>query len=327
MNLVPGDRIPNFQLPAADGRSRVFYFEVTGKPLLLLASKASPEVTGRYLAAITGRRSDVAGLGGEIQAVSADLAQTSDFGGPHYQDQDGKLLDHLLSAGGGETVWLIADANQRLVGAVSAQDPDKAAGEAVDALKTHINRPMAPVQTLSYGAPVIMLDNMLGPDIRQELIDAWRADNREGLVNDGFSNAPDASVKKNREHEVVDPDLKRRVAMTLGPRIAGELEKACNFIQPLRFEAFTVLSYTDDREDFFAAHRDNIRSTQKRRFAMSLNLNDGFEGGELMFPEYGDHKYLPGAGGAAIFSCALLHQALPVTKGQRWVMVTFMCDP
>ena len=63
--------------------------------------------------------------------------------------------------------------------------------------------------------------------------------------------------------------------------------------------------------------------TQKRRFAMSLNLNDGYEGGELWFPEYGKHKYLPAAGSGVIFSCSLLHEALPVTKGQRWVMVTF----
>ena len=87
-----------------------------------------------------------------------------------------------------------------------------------------------------------------------------------------------------------------------------------------------ISSFSDDREDFFAPHRDNLRQTQKRRFAMSLNLNEGYEGGELWFPEYGKHKYLPAAGAGVIFSCSLLHEALPVTKGQRWVMVTFMCD-
>ena len=170
------------------------------------------------------------------------------------------------------------------------------------------------------------MNNLIDLDLCSRLIENWKKDHQEGQVNDGKSNAPDVSIKKNREHVVRDPDLFREIASTIGPRIAPELEKAFNFEQRLRFEAFTVLSYSDDREDFFAPHRDNLRQTQKRRFAMSLNLNEGYEGGELWFPEYGKHKYLPAAGAGVIFSCSLLHEALPVTKGQRWVMVTFMCD-
>ena len=30
---------------------------------------------------------------------------------------------------------------------------------------------------------------------------------------------------------------------------------------------------------------------------------------------------------ACVFSCSLLHEALPVTKGRRFVLTTFMCDP
>ena len=59
---------------------------------------------------------------------------------------------------------------------------------------------------------------------------------------------------------------------------------------------------------------------------MSLNLNDDYEGGELTFPEFGPTLYKPRAGMAAVFSCSLLHEALPVTRGRRFVLTTFFRD-
>ena len=82
-----------------------------------------------------------------------------------------------------------------------------------------------------------------------------------------------------------------------------------NYRTPLRFEMLTVLGYDSSRKDFFGPHRDNLRAEQRRRFALSLNLNDGYEGGELVFPEYGPHKFAPPKGAGAIFSCEVLHEA------------------
>ena len=77
-------------------------------------------------------------------------------------------------------------------------------------------------------------------------------------------------------------------------------------------------------QHFFGAHRDNgAPTTADRAFAVSLNLNDDFEGGELVFPEYAGVRVSPPAGGAAVFSCSLLHQVLPVTRGRRFVLTTF----
>ena len=60
---------------------------------------------------------------------------------------------------------------------------------------------------------------------------------------------------------------------------------------------------------------------------MSLNLNAGeFDGGEVWFPEFGRQTFVPPAGGAVVFSCSLLHEALPVTKGKRYVFLPFLYD-
>ncbi len=58
---------------------------------------------------------------------------------------------------------------------------------------------------------------------------------------------------------------------------------------------------------------------------MTLNLNtEDYVGGELVFPEYGPHKYRPESGGGVIFSCSLIHEALPVTSGRRFTLLTFL---
>jgi predicted 2-oxoglutarate/Fe(II)-dependent dioxygenase YbiX len=60
---------------------------------------------------------------------------------------------------------------------------------------------------------------------------------------------------------------------------------------------------------------------------VTLNLNTGdYEGGALRFPEFGRRTYQPPAGGATVFSCALLHEATPVTRGVRYAFVPFLYD-
>jgi predicted 2-oxoglutarate/Fe(II)-dependent dioxygenase YbiX len=51
-----------------------------------------------------------------------------------------------------------------------------------------------------------------------------------------------------------------------------------------------------------------------------------FEGGDLRFPEYGRQTYRPPTGGAVVFSCSLLHEATPVTKGRRYAFLPFLYD-
>ena len=58
---------------------------------------------------------------------------------------------------------------------------------------------------------------------------------------------------------------------------------------------------------------------------MSINLNtEEFEGGELVFPEFGNRRYRPETGAAIVFSSSLLHEALQVTKGRRFVFLAFL---
>ena len=339
-----GDRLINFALPDAFGVSRIFYFEVAGGPAVVLAydtiRRSAAEQALRSLAASA---EDLRARGAELFAITADdLAVTRDtaerFGldFPLFSDQEGAVLPILLaprpprfpetSPSPCAVATFVLDPNQRVLGTI---DEGPAENHGPGALALLAAEPAADdgCHTLARGAPVLTLPDVFEPALCQRLIESWRQDHQEGGVSDGTRNLRDESKKRNLEHVVLDPDLSRQIKLTLARRIGPELVKVFHFNQPFRFEGFTVLSYRDDRQDFFGVHRDNVRPTRLRRFAVSLNLNDDFEGGALSFPEFGPHLYRPRAGAAVVFSCALLHEALPVTRGQRWVLTTFFCDP
>jgi predicted 2-oxoglutarate/Fe(II)-dependent dioxygenase YbiX len=137
-----------------------------------------------------------------------------------------------------------------------------------------------------------------------------------------------------------DPNRKRRADCVLDDerlrvdcrarilrRLAPEIAKAFQF-RVTRMERDIVACYTAEEAGWFGAHRDNTTAgTAHRRFAVTLNLNaEDYEGGDLRFPEFGARSYRAPTGGAAVFSCSLLHEALPVTRGERFAFLPFLYD-
>ena len=63
----------------------------------------------------------------------------------------------------------------------------------------------------------------------------------------------------------------------------------------------------------------------RRAPRITINLNAGdYDGGDLRFPEYGGRTYRAPTGGAVVFSCSLLHEATPVTRGKRYAFLPFL---
>lgn len=78
----------------------------------------------------------------------------------------------------------------------------------------------------------------------------------------------------------------------------------------------------------FSVHRDNLSPAgAQRRLALSINLNTGaYQGGTLRFPEYGGVEYAPPPGAALVFAGALAHEVTPVRAGERFALISFLCD-
>ena len=135
--------------------------------------------------------------------------------------------------------------------------------------------------------------------------------------------------KRRLDLDITDPAMVRVLAQTIGRRIAPRDGEGLCLPGLWASTASRSAAIPADREDHFRAHRDNlVPGTQNRRFAITLNLNgDEYEGGELIFPEYGPDRYKTHNGGAVIFSCSLLHEVVPVTSGERFALLTFLRTP
>jgi predicted 2-oxoglutarate/Fe(II)-dependent dioxygenase YbiX len=324
-----GDRMPAFKLPDASGAIRDFSAEVTGRPALLLLAERLADGPGATLWSLLAAQAprlaeagvELFAISGDSQAALADLDPPAGIATLAVREPDRKLSQMLLA---GQPVRLLAlDANQRVLAAPGGADPLaqlEAALAAVSAWRLGVGE----ATPAGIGAPVLVLPRVIPPELCGQLIRLWETQNQEGRVSAGSNeNFYSADRKKNREHVVSDPAIAQQVLRYVTRRIGPELAKVFNYTQPYRFESFIVLGYQVERKDFFGRHRDRYLPEHPRRFAMSLNLNDDYDGGWLRFPEYSNQLYRPPAGGACIFSCLLLHEALPVTRGRRFAMTTF----
>ncbi|WP_020399025.1 2OG-Fe(II) oxygenase [Kordiimonas gwangyangensis] len=179
-------------------------------------------------------------------------------------------------------------------------------------------------------APVLMVPRVLSPSFCRALIDYYKAGDAQ---ESGFMRAEgnktvgmtDPSFKRRMDVNIVDERLKVGLRSSLVTRLVPELKKAFQY-EATRIERYIVACYDSQSQGFFKPHRDNTTSgTAHRRFAVTINLNaEDFEGGELRFPEFGMRTYKAPTGGAVVFSCSLLHEAMPVTAGTRYATLPFL---
>ena len=112
----------------------------------------------------------------------------------------------------------------------------------------------------------------------------------------------------------------------IGRRICPEIKKAFQFAVS-RIERDLVARYDAETGGHFGPHRDDVGAlVAHRRFAVSINLNDAFDGGEISFPEYSPQRFKTAPGAAIVFSGSILHQVSRVTRGRRYVFLTFLFD-
>ena len=124
----------------------------------------------------------------------------------------------------------------------------------------------------------------------------------------------DPNHKRRKDYVIEDQQLIRQLQGRIIRRINPEILKVHHF-KATRMERYIVSCYSADDGGHFRAHRDNTtKGTAHRRFAVSINLNAEFEGGEVSFPEYGPRSYKAPPGGAVIFPCSLLHAVSKVIQ-------------
>jgi predicted 2-oxoglutarate/Fe(II)-dependent dioxygenase YbiX/peroxiredoxin len=334
--IILGDPVPWFSLPVVTGGS--FDLQATAGRWVVLSfvgSLADPRATAevaelaRLSAAFsedhliigcvfTGQASDTDSLTDSLGAISSG---TLSF----LADRDGAVSRSFGAAEMPRTI--ILDPMLRAVADIAWDIPQGHADMVRNVLQG------LPRVDDSAGvpmfAPALMVPRVFSFGICDFLMQFYET---QGAVDSGFQfdvdgktvTLSDWRLKRRSDVAVGVPEVRELIRDHIVRRLVGPIERYFQF-KVTRMDRYVVACYDSAVAAHFHRHRDNINAgAQHRRFALSINLNKDFEGGDLAFPEFGTKAYRPSEGGALVFSCGALHQVTPVTKGKRYAFLAFM---
>lgn len=331
--LVCGDRAPVCFGMAAD---RTFYCseaQYGRAALLLLCGAGAVALVGAVIQQLASCRETFAASGTDVLLI-VDAAPVRLFGDAHgfaglRVVECGRFLTDC-GAGRDDLAIVLVDRNQRIVFAADARALSDIPAACLNALAT---LPREPATDIVAPAPVILLPNLLPPEVCQALItlhhDNPTADG--GVAREGIDGRPIHVVdhdKKQRRDFLIPPGgrLHNGLGDLLVRRARPEIAKA--FQADITHTDRLLVACYDENAGYFRRHRDNVPANVAfRQFALSINLNTGeYDGGQITFPEYNDHRYRAPSGAGVVFSTAVLHEVAPVTRGKRYVLLTFLHD-
>jgi peroxiredoxin len=346
VDLQPGDPAPWFEQRSCDNPRYVFD-TAAGRWLVLCFYASAADPVGREaLATALGRRDLFNDTHASFFGVSLDPGDETRGRIRHsmpgirfFLDFDGRVsraygaIPDDAQPGNGrvpvQRFWCVIDPTLRIVAKIPFGTDGAGHREAI----AMIDRLPAPGRHagIELQAPVLVLRDVFEPALCEELIATYE---RVGGTPSGFMRqlegrtvlVHDADHKRRRDCLVEEPGLIARIQARIRRRVVPEVLKIHQF-EATRMERYIVACYDADDAGHFSAHRDNTtRGTAHRRFAVSVNLNAAFDGGEVGFPEYGPRTFKPEPGTALVFSCSLLHSVTPVTRGRRLAFLPFLYD-
>jgi peroxiredoxin len=327
MPLNPGEPAPWFR--GATPSNPEFTFESVAGRYILLAFLSRAE-TPRHaalkdLAAHRAMFDDARLSTFAIVRDPQTAASVQDMTGLRWViDLDGAVCGQFAPDGAEPTAWMVLDPTLRLLRSFDLTDSD-----ALFAYLAALPPPAAHAG-VTTPAPVLIAPRIFEPELCDQLIALH--DQTAGQFTGVMRDRGDRThyvmdeLKARRDILVADPKLQAQIRERLEARLFPQMERAFSF-RPTRIERYLVSCYAAEDGGVFHAHRDNTTyGTAHRKFAGSINLNDGFEGGDLRFAEFGPALYRPPVGGACVFGCGLLHEATRVTAGRRYAFLPFFYD-
>lgn len=163
--------------------------------------------------------------------------------------------------------------------------------------------------------PVLLVPDVISDDLSSRLV-AY-LDQR----------APDAcrnrTGAKSRSHIHPDRALRRELDDKLSRSLLPEIEKVF-YSEISHRETYKICCYDAAHSGWFKRHRDTIDPFLHRRYALTLVLNDDFEGGGISFPEYSDSLVVVPKNGAVVFPGSLYHEVNRIGQGRRYALVSFL---
>jgi peroxiredoxin len=329
--LSVGDIAPHCVLPDPSGNRVDLYSDsIAGNPIVIIFCPRQSDTTAEMLQNIVHRIEAFTAQGARVFAVSPSPITIPNLPFP-------VLLDHDRRVFAGFTVprdqfsIVVLRRNYHVAGILSGEV------EAQVATAMSLLEKMAwerETVTVRMHPPALLIPEALSRGDCMRLISVFETTGqafveRPPPIGDFLNGAdfkmrvPEHGRKDRIDHFFFEKGMLAFLNNRIN-RIVPEIAKAFQY-QVTRYETLRVACYEGHRGGYLHGHRDNIPPTTYRRFAMSINLNiEDFEGGELRFPEFGDQRYRPDSGTAIVFSSSLLHEAMHVTAGRRYVLLAFL---
>jgi peroxiredoxin/predicted 2-oxoglutarate/Fe(II)-dependent dioxygenase YbiX len=341
--LEAGDPAPWFKQACTSNPA--FNFDtVGGRYVVLCFFGTASDEAGRAMLSLVDEERDLFddskiaffGVSVDPEDQSAGRVEESLPGVRYFWDFDG-AVGRLYGAVDAEAeqieqvrrFWVILDPTLRVLKVIPALPDGGDRRYVAEALKALPSVDHAP--GFAVHAPILILPNVFERELCERLIGLYES---HGGTESGFMrdvggktvHMTDHRHKRRADYNIEDKDLISALQAKFIRRVVPEIRKVHQF-EVTRMERYIVACYDSKDGGHFSAHRDNTtKGTAHRRFAVSINLNSEFEGGEVYFPEYGKRSYKPPAGGACVFSCSLLHAVTPVTAGRRFAFLPFLYD-
>lgn len=337
--ILPGEAMPHIGVTTSFGPESAFGTLAGRYILLCVHGKASVPVAHEALAAVVKNLPQHNWDHRALVAVSCDPADSDHVLVSEISQKALVIWDFTREAVGawglvrqtpaGDELMLgfiLLDPNLRVVNSWSLSNYK-------DALAAFATLPKPDEYAgVPLHAPVLVVPRVFEPEFCQRLIRYYHeAGNKESGISrdiDGKTqNVEVPDFKRRRDSLITDPALAGAVKERIWTRLLPQIKKVFQF-EVTQLERYLVACYDATSGGFFKPHRDDTtRGTLHRRFACTLNLNaEEYDGGDLRFPEFGSRTYRAPTGGAVIFSCSLLHEATPVTRGARYAFLPFMYD-
>jgi predicted 2-oxoglutarate/Fe(II)-dependent dioxygenase YbiX/peroxiredoxin len=340
MTLQVGDPAPLFE--ARTGGTPNFPFHtVAGRPIVLsflgslqnaLAAQVLQGLLKRYRPWFDDRQACFFGVSTDPMDEQLGLLRDEMPGVRFIRDFDRKvsaLFGAITPTTNGHSIYqaktIVLDTMLRVVSVIPANDVGQHGAE--------LDRVIARITTepQDLAAPILMISNVFEKELCELLVSLHQT---QGGRSSGFMEdlgnktveTSDARYKKRRDVIVTDVELQARLRERVGRRLVPAILQCFQF-HVTHLERYLIGCYDAAERGFFTAHRDNVtRGTAHRRLAVTVHLNEDYDGGELVFPEFGSSSYRGQTGSAVVFSCSLMHEVLPVQRGRRYAYLPFLHD-
>lgn len=337
--LWPGAHAAAFSLRDQDGRLLALHDDyLAGRPLLLLFlndATASEGILSLFAHFKEGlARQEVPALVISASTSARDnerLRKRTGVAWPHLVDSTGAVFAgyglHMKGAVTARAVLLTPNRQVRCWFDLHPND-----SQTVENIMNEIEHAVSSRTShwTTTHAPVLQVPGVLSREECGQLVKLFERNEplmirppRSGEIEGNYKIPVYEHNRQDRIDQIIkDPQTLGFLDQRIWERVVPMIKKAFAY-EVTRREDLHVARYVGERGGHSMGHRDNVSAaTSYRRFALSLNLNDDYDGGEVAFKEYGDQRYKSVAGTALVFSSALLHEVLETTRGTRYTLIS-----